>query len=282
MNPLAIAILLAASVTTRNTYHASENRNAIDEVTLQYQIDNHNKIRNLISKMSWKKIESAAIQAETVVKGYTDKAVNAWNEHGEPGVLKALALANAQKPAFQQAWKQALDNIQTGKDVGLQQIEQMQKTLWSLKPELILLGEAIGDQATNTFRKASKYAAEHPKTTFLLIAIGAGGILIYAVPGLVSTPLLYVSGFVPSVGKTTLAAGVQSSSGNVATGSWFATMQSAGAGGSGIIALNSAIQSGAAMVAAFGIGALAVKELEQLMTEMTGQKGHTLQIPSKI
>jgi hypothetical protein len=43
-----------------------------------------------------------------------------------------------------------------------------------------------------------------------------------------------------------LAAGAQSAIGNVAAGSVFATMQSAGAGGGGLAAVNGATQFGAA------------------------------------
>ena len=56
--------------------------------------------------------------------------------------------------------------------------------------------------------------------------------------------------------KATIAATVQSSIGNVAAGSAFATFTSAGAGGAGLIAVNGAAQACRAAIAA-GSGVLA-------------------------
>lgn len=52
----------------------------------------------------------------------------------------------------------------------------------------------------------------------------------------------------------TLAAGAQSSIGNVVAGSWFATMQSAATGGAGAAVVNGAIQFGGAMMTTAGGG----------------------------
>lgn len=63
-----------------------------------------------------------------------------------------------------------------------------------------------------------------------------------AAPGLVSAPLLGVAGFTPHVGRDSLAAVVQSMIGNVAAGSAFALLQSAGAGGEGLAIVNAIVQ----------------------------------------
>jgi hypothetical protein len=52
--------------------------------------------------------------------------------------------------------------------------------------------------------------------------------------------------------KGTIAASVQSGTGNVAAGSLFATLQSAGAGGTGLVAVNGAIQLGGGVMTAAG------------------------------
>lgn len=52
----------------------------------------------------------------------------------------------------------------------------------------------------------------------------------------------------------TLASGIQSGIGNVVAGSWFATMQSAAAGGAGATIVNGGIQASGAIMATAGGG----------------------------
>jgi len=90
-------------------------------------------------------------------------------------------------------------------------------------------------------------------------------------PTVVSAPVLLATGFSSSgVGagkflspkyhtssqlcKGTIAAGVQSSIGNVAAGSVFATLQSAGTGGAGLAVVNGVAQVGGCAMAAAGSG----------------------------
>ncbi|KAK6222388.1 hypothetical protein LQW54_001088 [Pestalotiopsis sp. IQ-011] len=60
-------------------------------------------------------------------------------------------------------------------------------------------------------------------------------------------PALSAAGFTPAgIAAGSIAAGVQSTIGNVAAGSLFATLQSAGMGGYGVTVLHAAAQAGAA------------------------------------
>ncbi|PLB46099.1 hypothetical protein P170DRAFT_479018 [Aspergillus steynii IBT 23096] len=100
--------------------------------------------------------------------------------------------------------------------------------------------------------QAAGWATENPGSaaTTALVAVGI------AAPGVLSAPLLSALGFgAGGVQASSLAAGVHSLLGNVAAGSTFATLQSAGAGGAGLAALNGAAQVGAATV---GVGNAAV------------------------
>ncbi|OJJ59324.1 hypothetical protein ASPSYDRAFT_67485 [Aspergillus sydowii CBS 593.65] len=89
--------------------------------------------------------------------------------------------------------------------------------------------------------QAAGWAANNPG----LAATGA----VVAFPSLMVTPALSAAGFgAAGVKACSLAAGAHSVIGNIAAGSVFATMQSAGAGGAGLAALNGATQVGAAAV----------------------------------
>ncbi|KAG6212531.1 hypothetical protein E4U35_004838 [Claviceps purpurea] len=76
--------------------------------------------------------------------------------------------------------------------------------------------------------------------------VGTGGLV--AVPGLIAAPMLGLLGFGSlGPGAGTVAALIQSLIGNVAAGSLFAILQSAGMGGAGALALGT-------LLSGFGIG----------------------------
>ncbi|KAG6246315.1 hypothetical protein E4U23_004718 [Claviceps purpurea] len=76
--------------------------------------------------------------------------------------------------------------------------------------------------------------------------LGTGGLV--AVPGLIAAPMLGLLGFGSlGPGAGTVAALIQSLIGNVAAGSLFAMLQSAGMGGAGALALGT-------LLSGFGIG----------------------------
>ncbi|KAG6191770.1 hypothetical protein E4U10_004421 [Claviceps purpurea] len=76
--------------------------------------------------------------------------------------------------------------------------------------------------------------------------VGTGGLV--AVPGLIAAPMLGLLGFGSlGPGAGTVAALIQSLIGNVAAGSLFAMLQSAGMGGAGALALGT-------LLSGFGIG----------------------------
>lgn len=104
-------------------------------------------------------------------------------------------------------------------------------------------------------------------------AIAIGTVCVVG-PGIIASPLLTAGGLTSNgvVGGTqiflshchklrlikligSIAATVQSSIGNVVAGSTFATLQSAGAGGPGLAAVNAAIQlAGGGIASAGGLG----------------------------
>ncbi|KAJ5196272.1 hypothetical protein N7449_006751 [Penicillium cf. viridicatum] len=107
------------------------------------------------------------------------------------------------------------------------------------------------DQPLNFTAQASTWASENPASAACAIA-GSGGVAVVAAPVLVITPILSGLGFsAGGVVAGSYAAGVQSSIGNVAAGSLFVTGQSAGAGGLGLVAVNTAAQACGALT---GIG----------------------------
>ncbi|KAG8630678.1 hypothetical protein KVT40_002297 [Elsinoe batatas] len=87
------------------------------------------------------------------------------------------------------------------------------------------------------------------------VAVAATGFSVLVAPAIVSAPALLMSGFGSTgVVAGTAAATTQSTLGNVAAGSVFATLQSAGAGGFGLAAINGAIQIGGGLIAMLGFG----------------------------
>jgi len=95
---------------------------------------------------------------------------------------------------------------------------------------------------------------ENPGTAASVV-LATTGIAIVAAPAVVSAPALLVSGFGSTgVGAGTIAAGAQGSIGNVVAGSVFATLQSAGAGGTGLAVVNGVVQIGGGIMAAIGSG----------------------------
>ncbi|KAH8801371.1 hypothetical protein F5884DRAFT_862071 [Xylogone sp. PMI_703] len=104
---------------------------------------------------------------------------------------------------------------------------------------------------TDAYNQTIEWIQEHPG---LATWIAVNGAVIIA-PGILWVPALGVVGFGPGgIGAGTWAAGIQSGIGNVAAGSVFATMQSAGAGGAGAAVLNTAVQAGGLLTTA-GTGA---------------------------
>ncbi|KAI1087620.1 hypothetical protein F5B19DRAFT_61731 [Rostrohypoxylon terebratum] len=127
--------------------------------------------------------------------------------------------------------------------------------------------------------KAAKWVAENPKNT---AAYSAAGVALL-VPGIIAAPALAAAGFGaagPIAGTFTyfstrrlpnsnitntsyhagsIAAGAQASAGNIAAGSLFATLQSAGMAGYGAAIVNGVIQAGGAVAAATTAGRAAMQ-----------------------
>ncbi|KAH8689479.1 hypothetical protein BGW36DRAFT_390926 [Talaromyces proteolyticus] len=100
-------------------------------------------------------------------------------------------------------------------------------------------------------QKVAKWSYSNPA---LATCVVTGGVFI-AAPGVVSAPLLTAAGFMGSgVQAGSAGAAVHATIGNVAADSYFAILQSAGAGGVAALgAVNGAIQaSGAAIAASSG------------------------------
>ncbi|KAG5973180.1 hypothetical protein E4U58_005531 [Claviceps cyperi] len=95
----------------------------------------------------------------------------------------------------------------------------------------------------NPFQNAFNATTKKPFST----AFVAAGVLVAALPGLAVAPALGGLGF-GALGPVaaSAAAGVQSCIGNVAAGSLFATLQSAGMGGAGAVVVNAAVSGAAA------------------------------------
>ncbi|KAJ8060533.1 hypothetical protein OCU04_010850 [Sclerotinia nivalis] len=93
--------------------------------------------------------------------------------------------------------------------------------------------------------QAFQFVSDHP----VAIAIGVFGIIVFACSWVITTPLLYLLGFMilgPAVGS--LAAFTQSIIGNLSAGSIFTILQSAGMAGSGLMALNGIVVTVAALI----------------------------------
>ncbi|KAL4741698.1 hypothetical protein BDV11DRAFT_182193 [Aspergillus similis] len=112
----------------------------------------------------------------------------------------------------------------------------------------VTYGQPVVESSAGLAALAAEWAAKNPGPA----ASTAAGFAVIAAPELVVVPLLSVLGFGPSgVQACSLAASAQSVIGNVAAGSTFATLQSAGAGGAGLAVLGGIAQAGGLAV---GIG----------------------------
>ncbi|KAL4821615.1 hypothetical protein BDW67DRAFT_179457 [Aspergillus spinulosporus] len=112
----------------------------------------------------------------------------------------------------------------------------------------VTYGQPALESSASLVALAAKWAAKNPGSA----ASTAAGFAVIAAPGLVVTPILSVLGFGPGgVQACSFAASAQSIIGNVAAGSTFATLQSAGAGGAGLAVIDGVAQAGALAV---GIG----------------------------
>ncbi|KAI0103218.1 hypothetical protein GGR51DRAFT_561902 [Nemania sp. FL0031] len=103
-------------------------------------------------------------------------------------------------------------------------------------------------------KKATNWAAENPGKA---AALGTGAVLV-AAPMMVAAPVLGVAGFgANGIVAGSVAAGVQSSIGNVIAPSVFAALQSAATGGYGVAAVSTAVQ-GIGGVVASSAGAMSI------------------------
>nr|CEG05041.1 unnamed protein product [Fusarium clavum] len=88
------------------------------------------------------------------------------------------------------------------------------------------------------------------------VAAMVTGAAIVLVPAIVASPVLGILGLGGAgVAAGSAAAGIQSGLGSVTAGSLFATLQSAGAGGYGVVAVHGVVQAAGAVVGAGGLGA---------------------------
>ncbi|KAL2858972.1 hypothetical protein BJX68DRAFT_262491 [Aspergillus pseudodeflectus] len=109
-------------------------------------------------------------------------------------------------------------------------------------------GPAAMNKTAEFVGHAANWTSQNPA---LATSILIGGAII-AAPAVVAAPALSIAGFGPAgVQAGSIAAAVQGTIGNVAAGSTFATLQSAGAAGAGAAVVNGAVQ-GAAVVGTIG------------------------------
>ncbi|CZR65941.1 uncharacterized protein PAC_15841 [Phialocephala subalpina] len=119
-----------------------------------------------------------------------------------------------------------------------------------LSPALAALAEFGREKLAPALDEAGKWIQDHPGE--MVVIASAGLIVVY--PGLVTTPTLWVLGFgSEGVGADTAAALVHSYIGDVAAGSVFATLQSAGAAGYGVVIVDGVASAGALTVGALKI-----------------------------
>ncbi|KAL4756425.1 uncharacterized protein BDW70DRAFT_14433 [Aspergillus foveolatus] len=112
----------------------------------------------------------------------------------------------------------------------------------------VTYGQPVLEGFASLAALAAEWAAKNPGSA----ASTAAGIAVIAAPGLVVAPTLSILGFGPGgVQACSLAASAQGVVGNVAAGSTFATLQSAGAGGAGLAVIDGVVQAG---VLAVGVG----------------------------
>ncbi|KAI1135340.1 hypothetical protein F5Y05DRAFT_416327 [Hypoxylon sp. FL0543] len=100
---------------------------------------------------------------------------------------------------------------------------------------------SFAEAAKNAAKNGAKWAAENPGRA---VMYGIAGTAI-AVPAAIAGPLLGTAGFTANgIAAGSLAAGAQAGIGNVAAGSLFATLQSAGMAGYGAAIVNGVVQAG--------------------------------------
>ncbi|KAL4776240.1 hypothetical protein BDW60DRAFT_203289 [Aspergillus nidulans var. acristatus] len=115
----------------------------------------------------------------------------------------------------------------------------------------VTYGQPVLESLAGLAALAAEWAAENPGSA----ASTAAGIAVIAAPGLVVVPTLSILGFGPGgVQACSFAASAQSVVGNVAAGSTFATLQSAGAGGAGSAVINGVAQAGGLAVGIGNVG----------------------------
>ncbi|KAK3400282.1 hypothetical protein B0T20DRAFT_478127 [Sordaria brevicollis] len=110
----------------------------------------------------------------------------------------------------------------------------------TIVPMLVDKGTEFAQNARIEFEKAQKWAAENPTAIILIILGVAGLIVLVAYPGSIYKPVLDAFGF---TSEGVAASAVHSMIGNVSPGSVFAFLQSAGAGGYGVVALDAALRA---------------------------------------
>ncbi|KAJ5622618.1 hypothetical protein N7528_005850 [Penicillium herquei] len=115
------------------------------------------------------------------------------------------------------------------------------------------------EKSTNFTAQAASWSAENP-TLAVCAAVGTTGAVLLAAPGAVAAPIISSIGFqAGGIQAGSMAAAVHSSIGNVVSGSAFAMVQSAGAGGSGVVIVNAVTQVGGAAMTMGSAGMAWVK-----------------------
>ncbi|KAJ8112496.1 hypothetical protein OPT61_g5148 [Boeremia exigua] len=123
---------------------------------------------------------------------------------------------------------------QVGEDIG--------KHLFNVANEALIIALANKDK----FEKLSNWIMDHTaEAAALLIALAAMPVALAATPAMLG--LVGFTAFGPAAGS--IAAVVQSTTGPVAAGSAFATLQSAAMGGYGVVAVQALVATGAATAA---------------------------------
>ncbi|KAL4750797.1 hypothetical protein BDW72DRAFT_109576 [Aspergillus terricola var. indicus] len=112
----------------------------------------------------------------------------------------------------------------------------------------VTYGQPVMESSAGLVVLAAEWAAKNPGSA----ASTAAGLAVIAAPGLVIAPMLSALGFgAGGVQACSLAASAQSVVGNIAAGSTFATLQSAGTGGAGLAVIDGVAQAGGLAV---GVG----------------------------
>ncbi|KAJ5708646.1 hypothetical protein N7488_008447 [Penicillium malachiteum] len=93
---------------------------------------------------------------------------------------------------------------------------------------------------------AASWTAQNPSLAVCAV-VGAAGAVMLVAPGSVAAPIISTVGFkAGGIQAGSAAAALHGSIGNIASGSAFAIVQSAGAGGSGLAVVNGVAQVGGA------------------------------------